>query len=285
MSRILVLSVLLACAAVQAAETIAIAGSSAMKPLIERCAKEFQAKNPGITITVAAGGPTAGLQQLAEGKVQLATVSREVKEEEKAKIADLAITPVAGDGIVFVVHKTNPISDLSAKQVQDLYTGAAKSWKDVGGADKPVTLITMKEGYAARELFLQVVGLEDKQASDSVLHRIAKTGEFGAATAKPSNAHPETLANLIKDPQALGYVSTGAAFGAISKGAAIKALSFAGIAGSNDNITNGTYPLRRPLTLVAKGQPAGSMKAFLDFITGADGQKIVAAMDFVPLVK
>jgi phosphate transport system substrate-binding protein len=278
---LLAASLSLACAA----ETIAVAGSSAMKPLIERCAKEFQAKNPGVEITVAAGGPTVGLQQLAEGKVQLATVSRDVKADEQAKIADLVVTPIAGDGLVFVVHKTNPLTDLTRKQVQDLYTGTTRSWKDLGGADAPVSLITMKESYAARDLFLQVVGLEDKQNPGAAVHRLAKTGDFSSAAAKITTAHPETLAALIKDPLAVGYVSTGAAFGAIHKGAPLKAISFDGVAGSNDNITKGSYALRRPLNLVSKGQPTGTTKAFLDFVTGSDGQKIVVSMEFIPLAK
>src|SRR5437868_1997217 len=120
------------------ATTITIAGSTSVQPFAEKWAEAYGQKHPGAQINVQGGGSTAGVKAAQTGAAQIGTVSRELKPDEKS----LKEIVVARDGIAVIVNAQNTVSDLTLDQVKGIFTGATRSWKELGGPDKPITVIT-----------------------------------------------------------------------------------------------------------------------------------------------
>jgi phosphate transport system substrate-binding protein len=239
------------------------AGSSTIQPIIEEAAPLFEKKKAGLKIEIQGGGSGAGIKTATEGKADIGMVSRGLKAEESALVA----TKIADDGIAILVHKDNPLTAITKEQVIQLYTGAALNWKDVGGNDGVVTLITKEEGRSTLELFAKHFEIEKKIKADAIV-----IGPNGQA-----------IKTLEGNPNAIAYVSVGSAEKAVEGGSPIKLLSLDGVTATTENVRNATYPLRRPLNLVTRGAPAGLAKEFIDFILSPEGQAIVAKQDFVTL--
>lgn len=257
------LALLLAACGQGGGTRLVVMGSSTIQPIIEGVAPAFEASHPGVTIEIQGGGSGAGVKGAREGKAQIGTVSRDLKADE----ADLAGVKVGDDGIALVVHRDNPLTDLKKEQVQRLYRGEVARWSELGGRDAAVTLITKEEGRSTLELFAKHFELEGAIKKDAIV-----IGPNGQA-----------LKTLEGNPDAIAYVSIGSAERAIEQGAPLKILSLDGVAANTENVRNGRYPLRRPLLLVTKGPATGPAREFLDFVTSPEGQKVVAAEDFVPL--
>jgi phosphate transport system substrate-binding protein len=240
-------------------------GSSTIQPIVEEAAPKFEATHPGVVIEIQGGGSGAGVKGTREGKAQIGTVSRALKDDE----TDLQGVKVGDDGIALVVHKDNPLTNITKEQVQRLYQGEITRWSEVGGKDAPVTLITKEEGRSTLELFAKHFALEGKIKKDAIV-----IGPNGQA-----------LKTLEGNPDAIAYVSIGSAEKSIEQGAPLKILNLDGVAATAATVRGGSYPLRRPLLLVTKGPASGTAKEFIDFVTSPEGQKIVTAQDFVPLAK
>ena len=245
------------------ASRLTLTGSSTVQPIIEDAAPLFEQKKPGLKIEIQGGGSGAGIKTATEGKADIGMVSRGLKPEESTLVA----TKIADDGIAILVHKDNPLSAITKEQVIKLYTGEALNWKDIGGNDGVVTLITKEEGRSTLELFAKHFEIEKKIKADAIV-----IGPNGQA-----------IKTLEGNPNAIAYLSIGSAEKAVEAGSPIKLLSLDGVTATTANVQNATYPLRRPLNLVTKGAPTGVAKEFLDFMLSPEGQGVVVKQDFVPL--
>jgi phosphate transport system substrate-binding protein len=243
--------------------TLTLAGSSTVQPVIEDAAPLFEKKKAGLKIEIQGGGSGAGIKTATEGKADIGMVSRALKPEESTLVA----TKIADDGIAILVHKDNPLNTITKEQVIKLYTGEALNWKDIGGNDGVVTLITKEEGRSTLELFAKHFEIEKKIKVDAIV-----IGPNGQA-----------IKTLEGNPNAIAYISIGSAEKAVEAGSPIKLLSLDGVTATTANVQNSTYPLRRPLNLVTKGAPTGVAKEFLDFMLSPEGQSVVVKQDFVPL--
>jgi phosphate transport system substrate-binding protein len=239
------------------------AGSSTIQPIIEAAAPLFEAKKSGLKVEIQGGGSSVGVKNATDGTADVGMVSRALKPEESALVA----TKIADDGIALFVHKDNPLTAITKEQVVKIYTGEVTNWKDIGGTDGPITLITKEEGRSTLELFAKHFGIEKKIKTDAIV-----IGPNGQA-----------IKTVEGNPAAIAYVSIGSAEKAVEAGSPIRLLSLDGIAATTENVRNATYPLRRPLNLVTKGAPAGSAKELIDFMLSPEGQEVVAKQDFVPL--
>jgi phosphate transport system substrate-binding protein len=242
---------------------LTIAGASTIQPIAEEAAPLFESKKSGVKVEIQGGGSSVGAKSPIEGKADIGMVSRPLKPEESALVA----TKIAEDGIAILVHKDNPLTGITKEQVVKLYTGEAPNWKDIGGNDGSVTLITKESGRSTLELFAKHFEIEKKIKADAIV-----IGPNGQA-----------IKTLEGNPNAIAYISIGSAEKAVEQGSPIKLLSLDGVAATVENVRNGTYPLRRPLHLVTKGEPAGVAKEFIDFILSPEGQSVVARQDFVTL--
>src|SRR5687767_983310 len=141
---------------------ITVKGSDTLVILGQRWAEVFMQKNPGTSIQVTGGGSGTGIAALINGTTGVAESSRPMKDKEKADTKakrgkDVLELPVAVDGLAVYVHETNPIAELSLKQIKGIYTGAIKNWKDVGGRDERIILYSRENNSGTYVYFKEHV--------------------------------------------------------------------------------------------------------------------------------
>ena len=246
-----------------AGDVINATGSSTIRPIVKKAAKLFK-KETGIKVKVKGGGSSVGVKSADDGSADIGMASRSLKSSEPK---DLKAHLIGMDGIAMIVNGDNPVKALTKRQIIDIYTGAVTNWKEVGGPDLVITVETKSEGRSTKELFEKYFGLKDKVIFSAHI--------IGSNT--------EAIAFVSGTPSAIGYVSVGTAEGASNKGVAVKLLDLEGIKATSRNVANGTYPLRRELNLITKGEANENSQKFIDFILSPEGQTIVAKLEFVPV--
>ena len=239
--------------------TINEAGSTSVQPLAEVMATAFTKKYPKVTVNISGGGSSAGVKAIAAGTVDLGASSRDIKITEP----DVILVCIARDGVAIVVNEANSLTGLTIEQVAKIYAGEITNWKDVGGADAPITVVSREEGSGTREAFEEYVtgAFKKKIKADALFF-----DSNGAVRSKVSS-----------DKNAIGYLS----FGYI---AGLKALKVNNIDATVENAQNGKYPIVRRLYFLAKSMPSGIVKEFIDFCRGVEGQKIALDEGYIPLV-
>ena len=239
---------------------IDIAGGTAHIPVMNEAAKRIQTVNPDIRITVEGGGTGVGVQKAGEGLVDIGNTGRALSEDEVAKYG-LVSFAFAIDGVTVVINPANGVQDLSSTQVQDIFAGKILNWKDVGGADTPITLYTRDEASGTREVFWGKL-LKKGVIADNA-NVVASNGAMKVAVAQ--------------DPGAIGYMSIGYV------DAEVKAPLLDGIEPSQDNAKSGAYKVARKLYMNTKGDPTGLTKLFIDYVTGPECADIITNAGYIPL--
>jgi phosphate transport system substrate-binding protein len=261
----------------QAGRTLQIKGSDTMVNLGQAWAEAFNKLHPDVNIAVTGGGSGTGIAALLSGTCDIAESSRAVADKEIAqgKAAGCVFNEelVALDGIVVVVHPANPVGTLTMEALREIFLGNVRNWKQVGGPDGPVVLLS-REVNSGTHIFFK----------EHVLRRGKSKGpeEFSPrALMMPSSyAIAEEVA---RNENAVGYYG----LGYISPRQKVVAVA-AGekepfITPDLDTIRSGRYPISRPLLLYTNGKPQGAVKAFIDFAHSKEGQEIVRKTDFVPI--
>ncbi len=244
---------------------IILTGSSTVAPLVSEIAKRFEIQHPGIRVDVQSGGSSRGIADAKQGLSDIGMISRELKNEEK----ELFAFTIAKDGICIIVHKNNPVSTLTDPQIIDIYTGKISNWKQVGGKDAPITVVSKAEGRSTLELFLN--------------HFKLKTTEIKSQVIIGDN--PQGIKTVAGNPNSIGYVSIGSAEYDFENGVPIKLLPVSGIIANRKNVKNGSFPLSRPLNLVTKIKPTGLIKEFINFSSSKDVNDIIKEQYFVPVAE
>lgn len=242
--------------------TVTVSGSTTVQPLAEKLAEAFMTENTGIRIDVQGGGSSVGVKAAGQGTSDIGMASREIKDSEIAEFPNLEIFVIARDGIAIVAHPDTPVSDLSIEQVRDIFSGKITNWKDLGGEDQNIIIVSREEGSGTRSAFEEMVMGEDAL--------IAAT-----AILQPSNGSIRTT--ISTTPYSIGYLS----FGYLDE--TVKTISIGGVAPTEPNAADGSYPIVRPLNMLTNGEPAGAVKAFLDFILSEAGQKLVVEDGYIPV--
>lgn len=243
---------------------ISITGSSTVAPVMAEIAKRYEQAHPEVRIEVQTGGSSRGVNEARLKTADIGMVSRSLKTEE----SDLQATPIALDGIGMIVHRDSPVTDLNREQIVAIYTGKIQNWKQVGGADLPITVVHKAEGRSTSELFQNFFKLEPKDIKAQV---IIGDNEQGIKT-------------IAGNPGAIGYVSVGAAEAAVHNQAAIKLLDFEGTKASAETIKAGTFPMSRPLNLVvAPSHQNPVVEDLIKYAHSAAVTDIVKGQYFVPM--
>jgi len=234
---------------------VIVAGSTSVQPFSEALAEEYMRLNPGIIIDVQGGGSSAGIKSAQTSTADIGMSSRSLKDEEQ----DLWSVEIARDGLAVIVNPNNNITDLSLKQVQDIYSGSITNWNQLGGHDAEIHVITREEGSGTRSAF------EDLVMDDSEINP--------RSIVQDSNG---TVRQLVgDDPNAIGYVSLGLVNDKVI------ALKLDGVKATHDNVLNGTYNLSRPFLFVTSSEPTGEVKKFIDFVLSEEGKKMLDAEGLV----
>lgn len=232
--------------------TIAISGSTSVGPVIEKESEAFSIKNPNISVEVNQSGSSAGIKDAMSGTSEIAMSSRELKDTEKTGITEVEI---ALDGIAVIAHKDCPVKDLKIDQVKDIFTGKIINWKEVGGPDAPIVVVSREAGSGTRGAFEEIIGYKSEELVSS------------AAIANATGAVKETVAGNVN---AIGYMSIG------YLDDKVMAIKVDGVEATTENIKNKTYKIQRPFLLVySEDYITEQGKEFIDFILSEEGQKIV----------
>jgi len=222
---------------------------------------------PGLEITVNKTGSGDGAAALVDSRCDIAAMSRFMKEKEFKAAAEKGVMPVAHvvamDGVCVVVHPSNPVKELTTAQAQEIYTGKIRNWRELGGPDMAITVISRDTSSGTYETF----------------HKLVMNKQKMAASVEYVNSNPQAHARVKTTRGAIGYVGLGFVDNTV------KALRIDGIAPTRKTIASGVYPVSRPLFLFTNGYPKlGSMThAFVTFHLSERGQEIVEAKGFVPV--
>lgn len=233
--------------------TIKISGSTSVSPLMEKEAEFYKKSNKGLDIEIQAIGSSAGIQDTINGVSHIGMSSRNIKEKEKSSGLEEKI--IAYDGIVIITNNKNSIENLTLEQLKEIYTGKITNWKELGGEDKPIVVVSREDGSGTRTSFQEIV---DFKPEEQIENAIITDGNG-------------SIKNIVKSNEnAIGYIS----FEYIDD--TIKPQNIDGVEPTEENVLKNTYKLSRPFIVIYKEENfTQEDKKFLDFILSEDGQNIV----------
>ncbi len=263
----------------QGKNSIQIKGSDTMVNLGQAWAEKYMEKNPGDFIAVTGGGSGTGFSSLISGTCDIAMSSRSIKEKEIALAQQKGINPnevkVALDGLAVVVNPSNPVDRLTMDQLADIFTGRVFNWKDFGGRDEKIVLLSREVNSGTHVYFKEHVLRKNDPNSKE---------EFAPEALMLSSS--QAIADEVAgNPSAIGYYGMGYISAKQKPVSVAKDETAEYVEPTIENVVNNKYPISRPLFFYTNGSPEGLVKKFVDFALSEEGQKIVLATDFVPVNK
>jgi len=262
---IAILALLLSVSFASAQEKIVVGGSGSLNEEIVDLAKAFMAKHSADSVEIRPESMSTegGLEGVKAGRFQIGLIARPLNANEKGKLVYLAVArSMAG----VVIHKSIPISNLSDGQICDLFSGKIKSWKDLGGNEAKIVVLTRKRDDSNTEAFRNKMPC----FKDLVI----------TSDAIPLQRGNEVLDALDKRPGTIGITNLGSNFRDHEN---IKALSINGVAPTAETVRTEKYRFVREQGMVTAGEPQGLAKRFIDFMATAEGRKIIASQGAIPV--
>lgn len=259
---------------------IQIKGSDTMVNLGQAWAEQYMKVHRDANVAVTGGGSGTGIAALLNGTTDIAESSRPMEKPEIAIAREHGIDPVenkvALDALSVIVNPGNPVSKLTVDQLSDVFVGKVTNWKQIGGTDAPIVLLSRDKNSGSHVFFLEHIV---RKGNSKGTEEYAKT-----ALMLPSS---EAIASQVAtDKNAIGYVGLGYVNPKKQKALAVAKIP-AGpfVKPSIETAIAGTYPIARPLYWYTNGRPAGIVKNLLDFVLSPEGQKIVDQLGFAPIRK
>lgn len=253
------------------AGTITVKGSDTMVILAQKWAEVYMSKNPGTKIQVTGGGSGIGLAALQNNTTDIANASRPIKPAERASvIRSSGKSPreykVALDGLSIYVNAGNPIQDISVEQLKDIFAGKVRNWKELGGADAPITVYSRENSSGTYEFFKE---------------HILKGADF-VASAQTMPGTAALLQAISKDKNGIGY--GGAAYGVGAKHLSVSKGGGAAVEPTEETVLSGKYPISRHLFMyLNQEKDKGEIGTFLNWIRSDAGQALVKDIGYYPL--
>ncbi|MFH0879280.1 MAG: phosphate ABC transporter substrate-binding protein [Lentisphaerota bacterium] len=247
-------------------KNIVMDGSTTVGPIAKAFAEYYMEKNPDVNITVSESGSGNGAKSLINGACQIANMSRPMKDTEIAAAKEKGVQVVehivAMDGIAIAAHPSNPVKELSKEQLRAIFTGEISNWKELGGPDKSIVVISRDTNSGTYEAYQEMV-----MKSERITDKAEYVGSNGAVRQR-----------VMSTEGAIGYVGL-----AFLEG--VKALAINGVEPNIDTVTDRSYPISRPLFMYSNGEPADGthLAAVLNICKTADGKKLVEEQGYVPL--
>lgn len=236
---------------------ITVSGSTSVGPTMEVLAEAYQ-KNNDVKIEVQQVGSSAGIKNTIEGTSNLGMASRDLKDEESQSVD---ATQIAIDGIAVVTNTANKVKDLTKEQVKDIFTGKITNWKEVGGEDGQIVVVSREEGSGTRDGFQEILGFESEELTKD---------------AQICDGSGNIKSTVEGNENAIAYIS----FGYL--GDTLNDVKIDGVEANDDNVVANKYPIARPFLLVNKKDAlTEEAKAFVDFIVSEEGQNIVSEEGFI----
>ncbi len=248
------------------ANKIVVDGSTTVGPIAKAFAEYYMGSHANVNITVSESGSGNGAKSLLNAACDVATMSRPMKNSEKKAAQDAGILPietiVAMDGLSAVVHPSNPLANLTIEQIRDIYTGKIKNWKELGGPDQLIVVISRDTNSGTYESFETLVMNKEKMGE-----KVEYVGSNGAIRQR-----------VMSTPAAIGYVGLAFVDG-------VKSLTVNGVEATPATVTSKKYPIARPLYMYTNGRPKPGtpLQEFITLYATPDGKKIIEDTGFVPV--
>ena len=248
-----------------AAENVVIKGSTTVLPIAQGALEAYMKAHPGVNISLSGGGSGDGIKALIDKSTDIANSSREIKDKEIALAKEKGVNPVAHtiaiDALTPIVHPKNKVNGLTIDQLSQIYQGKITNWKEVGGDDLTIIVVSRDSSSGTFEAWGHLVLNNAKVTPKAQLQ--ASSGAVVQA--------------VSKNRYAIGYVG----IGYVNK--AVKGLTVNGIQASAKTALSKEYPIARPLYMYTNGQPAGVVADFIKFVLSPAGQKLVVQEGFIPI--
>jgi len=253
-----------------APKKITVKGSDTMVILAQKWAEIYMKSHQDVIVQVTGGGSGTGISALINGSTDICNASRPLKSSEMEKLKErygsLGIEiPCAKDGITIFLNESNPVAELTIKQLGDMFSGKIRNWKEVGGPDAEIKLYGRENSSGTYVFFQEKVVKGDYAPSCQTL----------PGTAAVVNA-------VSKDKYGIGY--GGAAYASGVKHCKVKKDDKSQAYNATaESIAKGDYPITRYLYMYMRNRPTGETKAYIDWILSADGQKVVTEIGYFPV--
>jgi phosphate transport system substrate-binding protein len=248
-----------------------IKGSDTCLPLSQMAAENFMRANPAATVIVTGGGSGVGISALVAGTTDIAQSSRKIKFDERQRMQQNGKTAIevigAYDALAIVVHPQNKVSNLTREQLEGIFTGRIKNWREVGSDDMRIVPYARETSSGTYEFFREIV-LRNRNYMSSIMSLPA----IGAV-----------IQSVSQTRGAIAYV------GLAYLNGRVKAIHVSYDKGDTyieptvANAENRTYPIVRPLFYYYSTSSEAVIKPFIDYLLSAEGQKIVSEIGFIPV--
>ncbi|PKF50746.1 phosphate ABC transporter substrate-binding protein [Enterovibrio nigricans] len=250
-------------------DRLTVSGSTSVTYLIDVLSEHYE-KETGQVIEVQGTGSSAGILAVNKGISELGMSSRYLKNSEI--MPDLKTHVIAYDGLTLVVHPENPVVSLTSKQISEIYRGKITNWRQVGGEDQKIAVVSRELASGSRYSFESFLGLT----------RVYKGAQVSDISASLLVVNANSMVKMLvsNNKHAMGYISAG------TIEPSIKSVAVDGVSYSLSNMEDGSYKLSRPFLLLHKKDELSDISQnFLNYVLSAKSQKLAASMGFIPVIK
>jgi phosphate transport system substrate-binding protein len=229
-------------------------------------AEEYKSSHPGVSFEIAAEGSTTGIAAITDGTAQIGMSSRRAKVTEVSAAAAKGVTMkptiVAYDGMAVIVHRNNPVKELTKAQVAKIFTGDVTDWSEVGGTPGRISVYTRNTSSGTYSDWKELA---------------MKKREYAASSQKLAG-NEQIVSEVSNNPNGIGYVGL-----AYIKEPGIQVVAIEGHNPTKAEVLAKSYPYARPTFYYTNGEPSGEAAKFVEFTLGEEGQKIVEKVGFIPV--
>jgi len=258
---------------------IRVEGSDTMVNIAQAWAEQYHRSHPEVSIQVLGGGSGVGIASLIAGNCDLANSSRKMSEKELAEArAKQHVEPVEHivgyDALGVYVHPSNPLEEITLEELAEIYGegGTITRWSQLvpwpEGRNDHIVRIGRQNSSGTYEFFRSVI--------------LGKKRDFARGSVD-ANGSKDVVALVARTPLAIGYSGMGYQTPEVKMLRVSPGRGKPAVAPTAANALNRSYPITRPLQIYTLGQPQGVVREYLQWIYSDEGQKVVAALGYVPL--
>lgn len=234
---------------------IAVAGSTALLPLVKQAAVDYQTKHPDVKISVSGGGSLVGITQAAQKAVDIGDSDIEALNQPELVDHQVAVVTFA-----VVVNPKAGVKNLTTQQLRGIFTGAVANFKQAGGADQQITVINRPRSSGTRAVFVKNI-LGGTQPTESGLTQDSSG----------------TVATMVaQTPGAISYVST-----SYVHPGQMQAVSIDGVSPAAANVQSGKYKYWSYEHMFTNGQPSAQVADFINYVKTDNG--VLKQLGFIPV--
>ncbi|MBI2813423.1 MAG: phosphate ABC transporter substrate-binding protein [Opitutae bacterium] len=272
MKKTILLLAALAAANAASAQKLVIKGSDTLgAKMVPQVAEAFRAVNPGVVFEIAAEGSTTGIAAITDSTAEIGMSSRRARPTEMSAALAKGVTMkpivVSYDAMAVIVNEANPVTQLTLRQVEQIFAGDVKDWSAVGGSAGAFSIYTRNTSSGTYQDWKDLA---------------MKKRDYAPSSQKMAG-NEQIAAEVGKNPSGIGYVGIAYTHAPGVRVVGIVLKDGKVVLPAVETVHDKSYPYARPNFFYTNGEPTGLAARFIDYLLGADGQAIVAKSGFVPV--